>query len=59
MNPNDTYITAELFTEADFQIYLKHGWTLLDIKAGDNAYPVVFLVGKEKPKHKETTNNEK
>jgi|GEM_PF-3573864 len=48
MKQNDTYITAQLFTDADFQLYLKHGWTLLDIKSGDDAYPVVYLMGKEK-----------
>lgn len=48
MKPNDPYITAELFTHDDFKTYLKCGWTLLDIKAGNDAYPVIYLVGKEK-----------
>ena len=48
MKPNDTYLTAELFTVADFETYLKHGWTLLDIKSGSDAYPVIYVVKKEK-----------
>lgn len=52
MKPDDTYETAELFSDADFQIYLKHGWILLDIKKGDDAYPVIFLVGKLKKEDK-------
>ena len=48
MKPNDPYETAELFTHDDFQTYLKCGWTLLDIKAGNDSYPVIYVVGKEK-----------
>lgn len=48
MKPNDTYLTAELFTVEDFNTYLKCGWTLLDIKAGNDAYPVIYVVRKEK-----------
>ena len=52
MKPDDMYETAELFTAADFQIYLKHGWILLDIKKGDDSCPVIFLVGKVKKEDK-------
>lgn len=48
MKPNDTYETAELFTAADFETYLNCGWTLLDVKAGDDDYPVVYLMAKGK-----------
>jgi len=48
MKPNDTYETAKLFSAADFEIYLKYGWTLLDVKTGDDSYPVVYLVGRIK-----------
>ena len=48
MKPNDTYETAELFSTADFEIYLKYGWILLDVKAGDDSCPVIFVVGKVK-----------
>ncbi|HPM10821.1 MAG TPA: hypothetical protein PK941_10300 [Paludibacter sp.] len=48
MKTDDTHITAKLFTAADFQTYLKHGWTLLDIKSGGDAYPVIYLMGKKK-----------
>ena len=44
MKPNDPYETAELFTQDDFKTYLKCGWTLLDIRAGNDAYPVIYLV---------------
>ena len=47
MKPNDPYETAELFTQDDFKTYLQYGWTLLDIKAGDDAYPVIYVVKKE------------
>jgi hypothetical protein len=47
MKPNDPYETAQLFTLADFKTYLKCGWTLLDIRAGDDAYPVIYVVKKE------------
>ena len=47
MKPNDPYETAELFTQDDFKTYLECGWTLLDIKAGDDAYPVIYVVKKE------------
>jgi hypothetical protein len=48
MKPNDMYETAELFSAADFKTYLKYGWTLLDVKAGDDSCPVIYLVGKVK-----------
>jgi len=48
MKPNDTYLTAELFTVADFELYIKSGWILLDIKAGNDSYPVIYVVKKEK-----------
>jgi len=48
MKPNDTYETAELFSAADFEIYLKYGWILLDVKAGDDSCPVIFVVGRVK-----------
>jgi len=35
MKPTDKYETAELFSVADFETYLKYGWILLDVKAGD------------------------
>ena len=47
MKPNDPYETAELFTQDDFKTYLQYGWTLLDIKAGNNAYPVIYVVRKD------------
>ena len=47
MKPNDPYETAELFTHDDFQTYLKYGWTLLDIRAGNGAYPVIYVVKKD------------
>lgn len=47
MKPNDPYETAELFTHDDFQTYLQYGWTLLDIRVGNDAYPVVYVVKKE------------
>ena len=47
MKPNDPYETAELFTQYDFKTYLKCGWTLLDIRAGDGAYPVIYVVKKD------------
>ena len=52
MNLDDMYETAELYSATDFQIYLKHGWILLDIKKGDDACPVIFLVGKLKKEEK-------
>mgnify|MGYP001248755233 FL=1 len=55
MKPNDPYQTAELFTQDDFKTYLKYGWTLLDIRAGDGAYPVIYLMKKEM----NSENNEK
>lgn len=48
MKPNDKYETAELFSVADFELYLKYGWILLDVKAGDDSCPTIFVVGKEK-----------
>ena len=48
MNQNDIYETAELFSAADVEIYLKYGWTLLDIKKGDDSYPTIFVMGKVK-----------
>jgi hypothetical protein len=48
MKPNDIYETAELFSVTDFEIYLKYGWTLLEVKRGDDSCPVIFLVGKVK-----------
>jgi len=48
MKPNDTYETAKLFSAADVEIYLKHGWTLLDVKTNDRSCPVVYLMGKVK-----------
>lgn len=48
MKPNDTYQTAELFTLEDFNTYLKCGWILLDVKAGNDAYPVIYLMAKGK-----------
>ena len=48
MKPNDTYETAELFSAADFEIYLKYGWILLDVKAGDDSCPTIFVMGKVK-----------
>jgi len=47
MKPNDPYETAELFTHDDFKTYLKCGWTLLDIRAGNDAYPVIYVVKKD------------
>ncbi len=47
MKTNDSYETAELFTQDDFKTYLKYGWTLLDIRAGDGAYPVIYVVKKD------------
>jgi len=47
MKPNDPYETAELFTHDDFQTYLQYGWTLLDIRAGNGAYPVIYVVKKD------------
>jgi len=47
MKTNDSYETAELFTQDDFKTYLQYGWTLLDIKAGNNAYPVIYVVRKD------------
>jgi len=47
MKPNDPYETAELFTQDDFKTYLQYGWTLLDIRAGDGAYPVIYVVKKD------------
>ena len=47
MKPNDPYETAELFTQDDFKTYLQHGWTLLDIKSGDGAYPVIYVMKKK------------
>ncbi|OQC18394.1 MAG: hypothetical protein BWX72_00045 [Firmicutes bacterium ADurb.Bin080] len=55
MKPNDPYQTAELFTQDDFKTYLQCGWTLLDIRAGNDAYPVIYLVKKEM----NSENNEK
>ena len=48
MKPNDLYETVELFSVDDFKTYLNYGWTLLDVKAGDDAYPVIYVVGKVK-----------
>ena len=48
MKPNDKYETAELFSAADFEIYIKYGWILLDVKKGDDSCPVIYLVGKVK-----------
>jgi hypothetical protein len=48
MKQNDIYETAELSSAADFETYLKYGWTLLDIKAGDDSCPVIFVVEKLK-----------
>ena len=48
MNQNDIYETAELFSAADFEIYLKYGWTLLDVKRGDDSCPTIFVVRKVK-----------
>ena len=48
MKPNDIYETAELFSAADFEIYLKYSWTLLDVKKGDDSCPVIFLMGRVK-----------
>jgi hypothetical protein len=48
MKPNDMYETAELFSASDFEIYLNYGWTLLDVKAGDDSCPTIFVVGREK-----------
>jgi len=48
MKPNDTYETAELFSDADFKIYLNYGWILLDVKKGDDSCPTIFVVGKVK-----------
>ncbi|MBP7509032.1 MAG: hypothetical protein KA807_14560 [Prolixibacteraceae bacterium] len=47
MKPNDPYETAELFTQDDFKTYLQYGWTLLDIRAGDGAYPVIYVMKKD------------
>jgi len=48
MKPNDMYETAELFSVTDFEIYLKYGWILLDVKAGDDSCPTIFVVGRVK-----------
>jgi hypothetical protein len=48
MKPNDIYETAELFSVTDFEIYLKYGWTLLEVKRGDDSCPVIFLMGRVK-----------
>jgi len=55
MKPNDIYETAELFSVADFKIYLEHGWILLDVKKGDDSCPTIFVVGHVK----EENNHEK
>ena len=47
MKPNDPYETAELFTQDDFKTYLQYGWTLLDIKAGNDSCPVIYVVKKD------------
>lgn len=52
MELDDIYETAELYSVADFETYLKYGWILLDLKKGDDAYPVIFLVGKVKKEDK-------
>ena len=48
MKPNDINETVKLFSAADVEIYLKHGWTLLDVKTNDRSCPVVYLMGKVK-----------
>ena len=48
MKPNDKYETAELFSVDDFKTYLNYGWILLDVKAGDDSCPTIFVVGKVK-----------
>jgi hypothetical protein len=57
MKPNDTYETAELFSDADFKIYLKYGWILLDVKKGDDSCPVIYVVGKVKKENNTLTEN--
>jgi len=47
MKPNDPYETAELFTQDDFKTYLQYGWTLLDIRVGEGAYPVIYVMKKD------------
>ena len=47
MKPNDPYETAELFTQDDFKTYLQYGWTLLDIRAGNDAFSVIYVVKKD------------
>ncbi len=48
MKQNDIYETAELFSAADVEIYLKYGWILLDVKTGTDSCPSIFLMGKVK-----------
>lgn len=48
MKPNDMYEIAELFSDADFKIYLEYGWILLDVKKGDDSCPTIYVVGKVK-----------
>jgi len=48
MKPNDMYETAELFSAADFEIYINYGWILLDVKKGDDSCPVIFVMGRVK-----------
>ena len=47
MELNDMYQTAELYSAADFQIYLQYGWTLLDIRVGEGTYPVIYVMKKD------------
>lgn len=57
MKPNDTYETAELFSVTDFEIYLKYGWILLNVKRDDDSCPVIYLVGKVKKTEISGENN--
>ena len=52
MKQNDINETVKLFSAADVEIYLKYGWTLLDVKMDDDSCPVIFIMGKAKKEKK-------
>jgi len=52
MKPNDICETVKLFSASDVEIYLKYGWTLLDVKKGDDSCPVIFIMKKAKKEKK-------
>lgn len=48
MKPDDKREIAKLFSGADVEIYLKYGWTLLDVQKGDKSCPTIYLMERVK-----------